>query len=44
MFEKHKMEYIRFEDNNAFVKADVSGGDMPVGEEEEEGWPEDGDN
>ena len=41
MYLKHKMELIVFEDNNAFVQAGFSGPDLPVGEEEGEGWPDD---
>lgn len=44
MYQKHKMEFIRFEDNS--VWAGVWGPDMSVGDGEELGWPdgEDGDN
>ncbi|MCD7785623.1 MAG: hypothetical protein LUH18_08660 [Oscillospiraceae bacterium] len=38
MYEKYNAVIVKFEENNSFIFADVSGGDMPVGEEEEEGW------
>lgn len=36
MYQKHKMEYIRFEDNS--VWAGFEGPTLSVEEEEEEGW------